>query len=89
MLLPEREALCCDGVKVPLADCGVQKLEVLDWAWTVLRADLLSRVNLFSESGAWTTPPDYKTSTSNQKTGSTISHKSHTAKLNDTETVIY
>lgn len=39
LLLPEPGALRCNGV--PLADSGVQKLGVEDWAWTVFSADLL------------------------------------------------
>lgn len=60
LLLPEFKMLCCNGVKVLFPDCGVQKLEVLDWAWTVLSADLLSRMSLVSASGTWTSPPCYK-----------------------------
>lgn len=47
LLLPELGALRCNGV--PLADSGVQKLGVEAWAWTVFRADLLSRERVLSE----------------------------------------
>lgn len=61
LLLPELGALRCNGV--PLADSGVQKLGVEDWAWTVFRADLLSRERVLSKPEA-EDAPDCETSTS-------------------------
>lgn len=61
LLLLEPGALRCDGV--PLADSGVQKLGVEDWAWTVFRADLFSRERVLSEPEA-EDAPDCQTSTS-------------------------
>lgn len=56
-LLPE----CWVGVKVLFPDCGVHVPGVLDWAWTDLRADLLSRYNLVSASGTLTALPSCST----------------------------
>lgn len=70
LLLPEPGALRCNGV--PLADSGVQKLGVEDWAWTVFRADLLYRGRFLSESEA-KEAPDCEAPTSNHETESTIS----------------
>lgn len=61
LLLPELGALRCNGV--PLADSGVQKLGVEDWAWTVFRADLLSRERVLSKPET-DDAPDCETSTS-------------------------